>query len=175
MMRLWFGPLSQRVIALGLAFLVILLTVQWVIAPIFSAISDGRAELATLRERRATLISAKTWPSVTAPPAQSAGWVMRGRAAALRRQLSTQIEALAQANGITLSVVNVTMPDTAGTQTVTITLAARGPHDAMLRWIAAIERAAPVMRGKTARLQPIAGRDGELSLDAVYITMAVVS
>ena len=45
----------------------------------------------------------------------------------------------------------------------------------MLRWIAAIERGTPVMRAKTLRLQPIAGRDGTLSLDAVFLAMAVVS
>lgn len=179
MMGLWFGPLSQRIIALGLAVLVVLLALQWVVLPLMAAMTEGRAELMTLRERRAMLISAKTWPGVTPPPAAAAHWLLRGRAADLRRQVTAQMQAQAGSHGVTLSAVTVEVPGASnpdgGQQMVSITLAASGPQDAMLRWIAAIERGTPVMRAKTLRLQPIAGRDGTLSLDAVFLAMAVVS
>ena len=179
MMGLWFGPLSQRIIALGLAVLVVLLALQWVVMPLMAAMTEGRAELMTLRERRAMLISAKTWPGVTPPPAAAAHWLLRGRAADLRRQVTAQMQAQAGSHGVTLSAVTVEVPGASnpdgGQQMVSITLAASGPQDAMLRWIAAIERGTTVMRAKTLRLQPIAGRDGTLSLDAVFLAMAVVS
>ena len=200
-MGLWFGPLSQRIIALGLALLLLLLALQWVIMPLISHMAAARSDLAMLRERRAMLISAKSWPGVTPPPAAAAQWLLRGRVNELRRQLTASMQAQAQSHGITLSAITVDLPaggartgdagpaettaetaagtaaetagSTSGAQPVMITLAASGPHDAMLRWIAAMERGTPVMRAKTLRLQPIAGRDGTLSLNGVYQAMAV--
>ena len=189
MMGLWFGPLSQRIIALGLALLLLLLALQWVIMPLISHMAAARSELAMLRERRAMLISAKSWPGVTPPPAAAAQWLLRGRVNELRRQLTASMQAQAQSHGVTLSAITVDLPaggvragdagaaetagGTSGAQPVMITLAASGPHDAMLRWIAAMERGTPVMRAKSLRLQPIAGRDGTLSLNGVYQAMAV--
>ena len=192
-MGLWFGPLSQRIIALGLALLLLLLALQWVIMPLISHMATARSDLAMLRERRAMLISAKSWPGVAPPPAAAAQWLLRGRVNELRRQLTASMQAQAQSHGVMLSAITVDLPaggvragdagaaETAaesaggasGAQPVMITLAASGPHDAMLRWIAAMERGTPVMRAKTLRLQPIAGRDGTLSLNGVYQAMAV--
>ena len=183
-MGLWFGPLSQRIIALGLALLLLLLALQWVIMPLISHMATARSDLAMLRERRAMLISAKSWPGVAPPPAAAAQWLLRGRVNELRRQLTASMQAQAQSHGVTLSAITVDLPaagagnapsagNTPSAQPVMITLAASGPHDAMLRWIAVMERGTPVMRAKTLRLQPIAGRDGTLSLNGVYQAMAV--
>jgi|CXWL01.1.fsa_nt_gi type II secretory pathway component PulM len=174
MIGVYFSPLSQRLLALGLALLTLLLCFNLIVAPLLGVISADRADLTTLRERQARLEAARAWPDASPVPNRAVTLLASGHASAIKDRLKVSVEGYARAQGVTIATLNVDLAARSGSQSVNVNFEVSGAHDAVITFLAAIERGRPLMRPIMLTMKPIAGRDDELAVTGQYQALAVV-
>lgn len=163
-----FSPISQRLIAAGLALFALLMLTNMVVAPLWNAIGDSRDELTQLRERRAFLMAARGWPDPARRQGDGAALLVRGDRRVVEAELGALVERLADGASVSLSSVNILADGPEGDRNVTVLLTASGPHDAVLAFLSGLERARPLLRPASLSLKPTAAPTGELRVEARY-------
>jgi hypothetical protein len=145
------SPFTRKIVAVGLLVLAMLLVVQLIIAPLFSAIGDQRAELADLRARRVRLEAtrARLLPDgSTMPMALAIGAPDRAAAQLRLRALLTGSAGIA---GVTL-VANAAPATADRPQEVAIDLSATGSEAALTTFASLVEHGTPLIRFRHWRI-----------------------
>ena len=157
------SPPVQRLVAIGLAILTVLLALEWLIIPLFNGIESQRDDLAALREHRAFLVNAQRWPDETTGPVIDRHLLVRGTGPTASRALHDTLVGMATPLGVGTSGVQIVEEASGNAHRFTIALRTDGPHDAVLSFLAAVERGHPLLRVQQLTLEPAPGRDGALT------------
>lgn len=156
---------TRRLVAAGLALVVILLVVQWIIVPTIVTIGEWRDELGLIEAREARLLAARSWPERPAGIVSVDNWLVYGGEEEARTRLADHVKTIATAQGLAEPRVGVSMDERTNGLAYIVTLSASGPHDAILQLISGIERGTPLMRVRSLSLVSVPARDGELALE----------
>lgn len=164
-----FSPSSRRLIAVGLAVLVMLLLVTFVIQPIVSFCVQAVSDLRDARYRRDRLevIVARPLPPEVSPPSPDL-MLTPGNPSAV---LEAIVAGAAATRSVTLQ--NASAQVAAGGAVIE-TLQAQAPELAMMRFINDLERGRPIIRFTRLRLTAAAEPGGPMQLDAAVAAVAAM-
>ena len=163
-----FGLGTRRVIAVGLAVLLALLFLQWVVVPLTSLIVDMRSDIASLKAREQRLAGAANWPPASAddvPRVQ--GLLLPADPGRARTVLSSHLAELAQRYDLTAAPPVVTVEGEGAEAIYVATWSVAGIHDNVLRLIADSESGRPLLRMRSLSLEPVLSGAGDLSAELV--------
>jgi hypothetical protein len=139
------SPLTRRIVAVGLLVLIVLLAVQLIIAPLFSAIGDQRAELADLRARRVRLEATKARLLPDGSTMAMALAIAAPDRAAAQLRLRALLTGSAGIAGVTL-VATASSATADRPRDVAIDLSASGTEAALTTFASLVEHGTPLIR-----------------------------
>lgn len=156
---------TRRFIAAGLALLLVLLALQWIVVPMIATIAAWRDELALLEAREARLLAARSWPDREAGDAPIAAWLVEGSEAEARDRLIDHVTGIAAAQGLEELRTGISVEERDAGRAYILSLSVSGPHDAVMQLISGIERGSPLLRARSLSIVPVPARESELAVE----------
>ena len=156
---------ARRFIAAGLALLLALLALQWIVLPIITTIGAWRDELALLEAREARLLAARSWPDRPAGDAPIEAWLVEGSEEEARDRLIDHVIGIAAAQGLEELRTSMSVEERDAGRAYIVSLSVSGPHDAVIQLISEIERGTPLLRARSLSIVPVPARESELAVE----------
>lgn len=159
------SPLTRRIVAVGLAVLLILIAIQYAIVPLAIGIGERRDELASLQTREARLRATIRRPlpkASSVPPAQT---VNAANAMHATQRLQALLAGDAALAGVTLQLGAPCASKTSPTL-LCVQIAVLGPEAGVSHFLSQIEHGAPAIRFQSWQLAAGQGSDNQLHMTA---------
>jgi Tfp pilus assembly protein PilO len=155
------SPLSRRIVAVGLLVLLVLLLVQYVLAPLASAIVDQRDALTALRARETRLQATARRTLPNASDVQPGQAIIAPSPSQGAQRLQALLAGKAALAGVSVQLGPPCAPKDEPAL-LCADLAVSGTEADMARFLNSVEHGAPVIRFRMWQLTPGQGVDTQL-------------
>jgi hypothetical protein len=164
-----FSPLTQRVLALGIALLLILMAVNVAFA-LSAAVSDALAELDDARFRSARLSALSQRPETPmGPPIPTGMLFSEASQDAAQIALERSISAAAQGAQLQLEEAAAIPSALPKENLVRTSVRLSGPEQAVLGFITKVEQGRPAIRFEQWRIAAADGQSGTIRFEGVAV------